>query len=537
MKTHYPLHMLIRILTIQPSFLLPIPISLEVNISRGIKFHIVGNVHSSIKENRQRIYTTLKNCGWHWPGQRITLNFRPLEIHKSGSHYDLPIAIGILAASGQIKSTYLENHLFCGALQLDGQIEETKNVFNVLECAFQNGIDKVVLNTKSADTQRFRNFFKSIEVINVSQLSEVVHYLQYRKMPVVDCDAKHNDLEQFYGCFSEVNGLVAYKRALEIAAAGNHSVLLIGAPGIGKTMLLSRIDSIMPPINPDDIRVTEMITSKLERNYSQLRPFIKIAPVESIKSLFGSIRIQNQRSLFMEKEVAGKLQQITDQISNQDELGKYHYAIGGAMFMDEISSYPKAILDTLQIHMDDSNVQFLMAMNPCHCGYFNHPVMHCDCTASNLNRYQGILSGALKDRIDLMPPNTLMEENVVNEKSSVIKTRVHKAWERQIQRQGKQNGKRTLKELMNWVLKDGYLKQVFLKQLKTHKWSLRKQRSILSVAATIADLNQAIPSIDHLKESMVLSNSEGNPESSAGKIARGKSPTVILAPDIKIKGS
>ena len=524
--------MLIQIQTIQPSFLLPIPITLEVNISRGIKFHIAGNVHSSIKENRQRIYTTLKNCGWHWPGQRITLNFRPLEIQKSGSHYDLPIAIGILAASGQIKSSSLDNHLFCGALQLDGRIEQTKNAFNILESASLCGLNKVVIHIKSAECERIRDFFKGIEVINVSRLAEVVDYLQNNKIPKVPCNIPENISHDFFGCFSEVKGLAAYKRALEIAAAGNHNVLLNGPPGIGKTMLINRFDSIMPPINPQEVRLVEMISSKLERVYSKWRPFIKIATVQNVKSLFGSIRIQNLHSVFMEEEVASKLSQI----SHDGELGKFHSAIGGALFLDEISSYPKSILDTLQIHLGDSNVQVLMAMNPCHCGYFNHPEIRCDCSAANLNRYQGMLSGALLDRIDLMPNYSSSEKRVVNEKSADIKSRVQKAWHRQIQRQGKQNSRLALEELRKWILKDNTLRRLFLKELKVHKWSVRKQRSILSVAATIADLNQTKPLIDHLQESIALSKPDDNSVVSKEKPSSGRSPTVILAPDIKIKG-
>lgn len=527
--------MLIRIQTIQPSFLLPIPITLEVNISRGIKFHIVGNVHNSIKENRQRIYTTLKNCGWHWPGQRITLNFRPSEIQKSGSHYDLPIAIGILAASGQIKSALLDKHLFCGALQLDGRIEQTKNAFNILECAALCGIKKVVIHAKSAEVERIRGFFKGIEVINVCQLAEVVDYIQKEKIPEGSHVISDNISHQISGCFSEVKGLVAYKRALEIAAAGNHNVLFNGPPGIGKTMLLNRFDSIMPPINPEEVRLVEMISSKLERVYSTWRPFIKIAAVENVKSLFGSIRIQNLHRFFMEKEVARKLQQLTDQISNQDELGMYHRAMGGAMLIDEISSYPKSVLDTLQMHLDDSNVQVLMAMNPCHCGYFNHPEIRCDCSAANLNRYQGILSGALLDRIDLMPAYTSSEQAEVNDKSSNIKGRVQKAWQRQIQRQGRQNSRLTLDELKAWILKDMALRRLFLKELQVHKWSLRKQRSILSVAATIADLSQIKPSKEHLYECIALSQPDCNLVLTREKRERSPTPTVILASNLKIK--
>ena len=196
--------MLIRIHTVQPSILLPVPVLLEVNISRGIKFHISGNVHSSIKENRQRIYATLKNEGWHWPGQRITLNFRPLELLKKGSHYDLPMAVGILGASSQISTELMDQSLFYGAIQLDGTIEPAAAPFKLLQTAFHSGHKRVILNVPSNSLTRLSAEFHTLEIVNVSRFSEVVAFLQKGIRPTEKYIANPLIEEREHGCFSEV---------------------------------------------------------------------------------------------------------------------------------------------------------------------------------------------------------------------------------------------------------------------------------------------------------------------------------------------
>src|SRR6056300_377895 len=196
--------MLIRIHTVQPAVLLPIPVLLEVNISRGIKFHVSGNVHTSIKENRQRVYATLKNEGWHWPGQRITLNFRPLELLKKGNHYDLAIAIGILGASGQISTELTNNTLFYGALNLDGTVEQAEHAFQILEVAKRNNFKRVVLNISNKYVNRINAQFLNIEIINIESFKEVIAYLQHAVLPEIK-DLEEVDIDKKGSlCFSDV---------------------------------------------------------------------------------------------------------------------------------------------------------------------------------------------------------------------------------------------------------------------------------------------------------------------------------------------
>lgn len=523
--------MLIRIHTVQPSILLPVPVLLEVNISRGIKFHISGNVHGSIKENRQRIYATLKNEGWHWPGQRITLNFRPLELLKKGSHYDLPMAVGILGASGQISTELLDKTLFYGAIQLDGTIEPAAAPFKLLQTAYHGGHKRIILNVPSNRMPRLSAEFHTLEIVNVSKFSEVVAFLQKGVFPI-NKDTNFPQLdENSHGCFSDVKGLQSFKRALEIAASGGHHVLLNGAPGIGKTMLLARFPSILPPMNTSDRSVFAMINEEHGSTFGG-RPVINTVPEESIKSLFGSKEVQALKD-YLEIDNSANWNSEVSAVS-KGVLGKFHRAYGGALILDELPTFSKSVLDALLLHMDRHRVQMIMAMNPCHCGYFNHPEKECTCSAAAFHRYQGILSGALLDRVDLQLMHTLSASKVESETSLTIQRRVVESYERQIDRSAVQNARLSLDDLKPIVLHNDAMKRHFLNHYKTAMWSLRKQRSLLSVTLTIADLEGVRPSKKHLDEAVALSAFSAKASVGESKRRTYKHPTVVLGPNIKV---
>lgn len=523
--------MLIRIHTVQPSILLPVPVLLEVNISRGIKFHISGNVHGSIKENRQRIYATLKNDGWHWPGQRITLNFRPLELLKKGSHYDLPMAVGILGASGQISTELLDKTLFYGAIQLDGTIEPAAAPFKLLQTAYHGGHKRIILNVPSNRMPRLSAEFHTLEIVNVSKFSEVVAFLQKGVFPInKDTNLPQLD-ENSHGCFSDVKGLQSFKRALEIAASGGHHVLLNGAPGIGKTMLLARFPSILPPMNTSDRSVFAMINEEHGSTFGG-RPVINTVPEESIKSLFGSKEVQALKD-YLEIDNSANWNSEVSAVS-KGVLGKFHRAYGGALILDELPTFSKSVLDALLLHMDRHRVQMIMAMNPCHCGYFNHPEKECTCSAAAFHRYQGILSGALLDRVDLQLMHTLSASKVESETSLTIQRRVVESYERQIDRSAVQNARLSLDDLKPIVLHNDAMKRHFLNHYKTAMWSLRKQRSLLSVTLTIADLEGVRPSKKHLDEAVALSAFSAKASKGESNRRTYKRPTVFLGPNIKV---
>lgn len=527
--------MLIRIHTVQPSVLLPVPVLLEVNISRGIKFHLSGNVHTSIKENRQRIYATLKNEGWHWPGQRITLNFRPLELLKKGSHYDLPMAIGILGASGQISTELLNKTLFFGAIQLDGTIEPSNDAHNILETAYREGLGRVVVHIPSKQMRRLSAEYHMLEIVNISTLKEAIEFLQRGVLPPAGQQEHSVEEEHDYGCFSEVKGLDSFKYALEIAATGGHHALLKGAPGIGKTMLLNRFPSILPPISAIDKSLLAMLCSGTGGSTcGGRRPFIKTMTDESIKSLFGSKEIQALKDQFelTEGEVFWRKKVET---LGKATLGKFHSALGGVLFLDELPTLSRGVLDALLLHMDRYRTQMVMAMNPCHCGYFNHPEIDCSCTASNLHRYQGVLSGALLDRIDLQLIQEYSSPKGKSETSETIRTRVLKGYKIQMDRCGRQNARLTLDDLKPLVLHNNTMKRTFLNHLKVQKWSLRKQRSLLSVVLTIADLDSHIPEKKHLEEAVRLSRFIPAEEGTKKSSSQYQRPTIVLGPGMKVR--
>ena len=526
--------MLIRIHTVQPAVLLPIPVLLEVNISRGIKFHVSGNVHTSIKENRQRVYATLKNEGWHWPGQRITLNFRPLELLKKGNHYDLAIAIGILGASGQISTELTNNTLFYGALNLDGTVEQAEHAFQILEVAKRNNFKRVVLNISNKYINRINAQFLNIEIINIESFKEVIAYLQHAVLPEIK-DLEEVDIDKKRSlCFSDVKGLTSIKRALEIAAAGGHHILIKGSPGIGKTMLLDRFSSILPQINPADRALISVLSKIDESLTSGSRPIVKSVAEETVKSLFGSKEIQALKDHFQVADGIGFIDNEVLAIS-KGVLGKFHLALGGVLCFDELPTLSRAVLDAITLHMDCYRVQMIMAMNPCHCGYFDHPEVECSCSASNLHRYDGALSGALLDRIDLQVAHNQVEEKGKLETSATIAARVRLAFERQLKRSETQNARLSIDTLKQLILSNDAMKLEFQKLTIKNSWSLRKQRIVLCTALTIADLDDCSPKVEHLLEAVKFSSFHLLDSTNKVEKQKYSRPSVILGANLKIE--
>lgn len=262
------------------------------------------------------------------------------------------------------------------------------------------------------------------------------------------------------------------------------------------------------------------------------RPTINTVPEESVKSLFGSREVQSLKEKFELGEV--ELWNSEFRAVSKGVLGKFHRALGGVLFLDELPTFSKSVLDALLLHMDRHRVQMIMAMNPCHCGYFNHPELECTCSAASFHRYQGMLSGALLDRIDLQLMHTPSAPKVESETSVTIQQRVEQAYNRQIDRSAAQNARLTLDELKPIVLHNNVMKRQFLNYYQSAKWSLRKQRSILSITLTIADLELIHPTKKHLDEAVALSAFSTKVSKDELKRTTYKRPTVVLGPNIKV---
>ena len=242
-------------------FLDATPITVEVSITRGIKYFIVGLADTALKESKQRIYTAIKNTQFHWPGQRITINLAPTTTRKFGTLLELPIALGVLAASGQFPTDRLEEYLIVGTLGLDGGVVPIEQPYQLLELAKRLGKKGVVLNTCSTQ-YNYLNERQHPAMYVVRSLKEAVFFFQTGQLPAAANAAlrppqpqlaKWSQQRAAFGCFSEVAGQRPLKRALEVAAAGGHHALIVGPPGVGKTMLCDRLPSILPPITPCDI--------------------------------------------------------------------------------------------------------------------------------------------------------------------------------------------------------------------------------------------------------------------------------------------
>lgn len=481
-----------------------VPITVEVNTSRGMDYTLVGLPDNAVKESRERISSALHESGFNFPHCTLVVNMAPADIKKEGAAYDLTLAIAVLAADEQLVSQHLSEYMIMGELSLDGHLKPISGVLPMALCARDNGFKGFIL---PSDNAREAAVVKGIDVIAADHILDVVRFLSGDQL--IEPTQVEN-LEDFAeqalesdSDFSDVRGQYQVRRALEVAAAGGHNLLMVGPPGAGKSMMAKRLPTILPPLTLEESLETT-----------------KIHSVAGLMTKHKGHETSIEDALIVRRPFRSPHHTITDVAlvggGASPRPGEISLAHNGVLFLDELPEYKRSALEVMRQPLEDRTISIsrarmsisypagfmlVAAMNPCPCGYYGDPVHACTCTAGAVHRYLRKISGPLLDRIDIQVPIQAvgiaeLQSTEPGESSAAMRARVLAA--RAIQRKRFENdGQVHCNAQMNSRLMRKYctltpeVEQMLASAMVQKGFSARAYDRILKVARTIADLEAA----------------------------------------------